>query len=358
MEGKNLQTHQLKPLDDSRLDTSHRTHQLNPPYDSFGFESTKINNFYSSYRGHSIRDLSVLFKALKSHDDVRNQRRSIIWLAGDSSLDNKFWFSDRAGAVNGYESVLSPPVSVQDIAYWLNVEAELHELPYVAINCAVEESTIGQRSCAQLLDQDKFISEHVDDNDVLVVSVGGNDIALKPTVCTIVNMLSLICCTTNSCVREMSCSLCALSCDDYLCGCSTSCCSNFCAFPQGIGYFVHLFHIRIQAYINNILSRRSARPKKILVCMIYFPDETATDSWADRVLSLLGYDSNPQKLQLIIKRIFELATLNIRVPGVQVVGVPLFTVLNGKISNDYSQRVEPSASGGKKMAKLIMDYVR
>ena len=93
--------------------------------------------------------------------------------------------------------------------------------------------------------------------------------------------------------------------------------------------------------------------KRVLVCMIYNPDETADGSWADRTLSGLGYNADPSKLQSLIRRMFALATQKIIIPGVDVVGVPLFIPLDGKNTADYSQRVEPSASGGEKMAKFI-----
>ena len=34
--------------------------------------------------------------------------REVIYLAGDSSLDNKYWFHDEAKASNGYEKLLKP----------------------------------------------------------------------------------------------------------------------------------------------------------------------------------------------------------------------------------------------------------
>jgi hypothetical protein len=37
--------------------------------------------------------------------------------------------------------------------------------------------------------QDAFIRDHITRDDVLIVSVGGNDIALSPTLRTAVNML-------------------------------------------------------------------------------------------------------------------------------------------------------------------------
>ena len=85
------------------------------------------------------------------------------------------------------------------------------------LNTAVEESTLGGRWCGRLLHQDHFIKEHVTPNDTVVVSVGGNDIALRPNCCTILNMLVLSCCTP-TCAIESGCG-CAVPVDDCCCGC-------------------------------------------------------------------------------------------------------------------------------------------
>lgn len=224
-----------------------------------------------------------------------------------------------------------------------------------AINAAVEESSLGERACCRLLSHDLFIRNNLQSNDVVVVSVGGNDIALKPSLCTIVNMLSLVYCTSNSCLEQCTCGT-ALPCDDYCCGCTTSFLSNFMAWPCGFGYFIHLFKTRITAYVNNLISNsKGVRPKKVLICMIYYIDETPDGSWADRFLSCVGYDSNPKKLQLMISKIYEYATKEIRLSGVEVIPVPFFVPLNGKDTNDYDSRVEPSDVGGAKLAKLIVD---
>jgi hypothetical protein len=69
------------------------------------------------------------------------------------------------------------------------------------INCAIEESTVGSRK-KNILPHDKFICDHIKKEDILVVSVGGNDIALKPSFLTIINMLVLLSCTTNSCLEN------------------------------------------------------------------------------------------------------------------------------------------------------------
>jgi hypothetical protein len=69
------------------------------------------------------------------------------------------------------------------------------------VNCAVEESTIGGRR-QELLPQDKFVRDHVKPDDIVIISLGGNDIALRPTCCTALNMMSLLCCSTTSCIQR------------------------------------------------------------------------------------------------------------------------------------------------------------
>lgn len=90
--------------------------------------------------------------------------------------------------------------------------------------------------------------------------------------------------------------------------------------------------------------------------MIYFPDENGS-GWADRALAALDYDKDPAGLQEAIRQLFRLATKRIKLSGTEVVPFPLFNVLDGKTTSDYAKRVEPSASGGQKMASLLMDVV-
>jgi hypothetical protein len=47
----------------------------------------------------------------------------------------------------------------------------------------------------------------------------------------------------------------------------------------------------------------------------------------------------------------------IRIKGSEVIPVPLFNALDGKNSNDYIARVEPSAAGGRKMAEFLLDII-
>ena len=310
------------------------------------------SNFYDNYHGHLVKDLSTVHEACRT-----TAGSHFVFLAGDSTLDNKFWFRNRSPACNGYERILSPPFSIQDVCYWLNFLLENNSLGrnFVALNCAVEESTLGARSCARLLPQDKFIRNTVTQNDVLVVSVGGNDVALKPSCCTALNMLSLVCLASTSCIESMSCGS-AFPCRDDAWGCSFGCLSSMVAFPPGLGYFIHLFGTQLQDYILNLTALK--KPKLILVCMLYYLDEKSTGSWADNTLGILGYNRNPKKLQTVIKRIYELAVKSISIPGTKVVAVPLFSALDGTNTSDYVQRVEPSAAGGRKIAELLIEYIR
>lgn len=231
----------------------------------------KIEGFYYNYHGHTVEHLQEAYthiKSLKPHG-------SIVYFAGDSSLDNKHWFTDKAKAVNGYEKFLQPPMSIQDIAYWLNKEIVERGVGknMTALNCSIEESTVEGRWAGTLMEQDKFIKDHIGAEDILVLSVGGNDIALRPQCCTICSALCLAHCATTSCVRH-SCGY-ALPCDDICYGFGFGCLSNFCAFPCGFGYLKHLFGTRVQNVASNIISPNQAggnalMPKKVLVCMIYY----------------------------------------------------------------------------------------
>ena len=56
-----------------------------------------------------------------------------------------------------------------------------------------------------------------------------------------------------------------------------------------------------------------------------------------------------------IEAAFVHATSRIAIEGTEVVPFPLFRVLDGKTSSDYCQRVEPSPSGGRKMAWALLN---
>jgi hypothetical protein len=47
-----------------------------------------------------------------------------------------------------------------------------------------------------------------------------------------------------------------------------------------------MFKEQTVQYINQLISKR--KPRRVVVCMIYFPDEADTGSWADLALSTMG----------------------------------------------------------------------
>lgn len=187
------------------------------------------------------------------------------------------------------------------------------------------------------------------DQDVIVLSVGGNDVALRPTPATIASVVAL---------TSMPIPLIRL----------------LGRFSPGFCHLEGLFHTELERMIQRMIPERassnrrnpdgsgSSSPALVVVCMIYYLDQTPGGSWADHVLRRLGYDSNPEKLQLIIRLLFErIQSRGFHVESssgpVKVLPFPLFEVLNGQDTNDYVQRVEPSVQGGRKMADALLDFI-
>ena len=118
-----------------------------------------LRGFYMEYHGHTIDDLEALA------DDLP-QGRGVIYLVGDSTMDNKYWIKTKSErACNGYERCLANAKSVPDVAYWMNVECERRGLEYCCINAAIEESTLGLREGGNLLPQDAFVQRHLSERD-------------------------------------------------------------------------------------------------------------------------------------------------------------------------------------------------
>jgi len=141
-------------------------------------ENTKIEfkDFYHNYYGHTSQHLEYVINHFKKNN------KKFIYLAGDSSLDNKHWILDKKSyAANGYNQLINPPKAVMDVCHNLNVILEKMDSEYVAVNCAVEEAAVGDKEKGRLNEQDKVVKKHINKDDIMIVSLGGNDIALKPT---------------------------------------------------------------------------------------------------------------------------------------------------------------------------------
>jgi len=285
------------------------------------------SSFYSNYYGHKSDHLEQIISSLRRRSD------GLIFLAGDSSNDNKHWLSlePEVKAINGYENILDPPSSVPDITYHFNKRLEEKGIKYCAINCAVEEATIGDKKQYGLLSQDQIIQKNITNDDILIVSIGGNDVGLKPSLNTIWNMSKMLFLNKTSTIE------------------------NYPTWAWGMPYFINMFSNSVKDYVVKLINGK--KPKKIVICTIYYPDEKQTGSWADRTLGYLGYNTNPVKLQAAIKKIFELGTSKIKIDDVEVVAFPLFKVLDGKTSSDYVQRVEPSSQGGRKIENSLIDVL-
>mmetsp|Transcript_4363 Transcript_4363/g.11487 ORF Transcript_4363/g.11487 Transcript_4363/m.11487 type:complete len:153 (+) Transcript_4363:718-1176(+) len=134
-----------------------------------------------------------------------------------------------------------------------------------------------------------------------------------------------------------------------------------CSSPGGawgLSHFVRMFRDDTRRYIMKVIER--VRPAMVIVCMIYFPDEQKTGSWADGTLAALGYNGRPEKLQAAIRKVYELATCAISgtIEGTLVVPLPFFAVLDGKDTSLYVDRVEPSGRGGERMARTIWETIK
>jgi hypothetical protein len=285
------------------------------------------SSFYNFYTGHSLTHLQILYKSIKK----LAPQSKIVYLAGDSSLDNKFWILNERTkkAINYYQLILNPPEMKPDICYHLNYL--LRGSPYICINCAVEESTLVERTQGNLLEQDVFIQQHLKKQDVLIVSVGGNDIVYKPTFTTLYNLVLLISLNTIENLKKTP-----LKC-------------------WGFRHFIYLFKNQVTQYIKDLISQQ--KPKLVIVCMFYYPDEYLTYGWADDALSYLGYNRNPEKLQVVIQQIYKYAIQQISIPNVQIVACPMFDILDCKSTQDYVERVEPSNMGGRKIAKSLVELI-
>lgn len=280
------------------------------------------NTFYAEYHGHKTSHLDILLCQMK------NMNKKIIYFAGDSSLDNKYWIFDLPfeDAVNGYQHILKPPKMKPDVAYHFNKLLEISEYnDYCVVNTSIEESTLGNRK-DDLMPQDKIIRQNITNDDILIVCVGGNDIALKPSTTTITNLSSLILTDNETLIKS-----------DY---------DN----SSSMKYFINMFKINIKNYIKKLITDKHP---KIIVCMFYYPDEKITECWADRILSLIDYNKKPDKLKYIVRQIFKYGISEIKIPNHDIIPFPMFKVLDGKNTNDYIQRVEPSSIGGFKIALAL-----
>lgn len=287
-------------------------------------ESIDSFEFYSHYYGHPLDSIATLYKSL------RGQGKRIIWLLGDSSLDNKHWICSgipefyQARLCNGYENVVAfgkkkQPFGVNDICFWLNHYLSERQLPLAAINCAVEASTLYDRHNT-LLGHDEFVQTHLEKDDIIIVSIGGNDIVLNPSLRIIVCLFVAI-----------------YLIPEYFF--STALFQFFCLSPLRA-----LFHDELKAYISRICQNQ--KPSQIILCSYYYPCINGGTGWADKMLRLAGYHRHPEKIQ----KLFDIIANDVMPVSSDFTRINLSTILSAEDETDYISCVEPSVSGGKKIA--------
>jgi hypothetical protein len=316
---------------------------------------SKINtkDFYSKYDGHKIMDLNNIIGPLRSYNE-QNKNRSVIFLAGDSSLDNKHWpFNDpiekllcNKQPINGYESVLEGDNCVPDVAYQINqtlIENELNN-EYVCINTAIEATKLEERfdmdSKVRLLEQDQFICDNITNDDILIVSVSGNDLALGPTAEIVEDMRKYVKAFEDKNYKEQN---------DL--------------FGE-TGIFYGLFVNKMSEYIKKLCSKKN--PKKVIICMIYFVSISFFKNlgsgrhWAKKTIDIFKYTSNPDILKSFIIKCHELIKINYLInSGINIFeSCPLYEVLNELDNTLYLSGVEPSIIGGKLMAERFVDQIK
>lgn len=289
----------------------------------------KINRsrFYFEWKGHQIQDLTT-FHAITT---TERPNKPIVYLAGDSSLDNKYWVNTEGEkhveVPEIYKHTLDKPTPKHDVAFWMNY---LLGRQATCINTAVEETMLRERD-QDLLPHDQFIRDNIRSHDVLIVSVGANDIALKPLPGTIRHMLQLAWATPRSSLENGT--------------------------AWSLDYFKNMFGTKVQTYVERVTAR--TKPRAVIICMIYFPLESGLGqkSWADTQLMALGYNTWPRQLQTAISTLHKIVTEKIELEGTEVIPCALHEVLDGKTAADYTARVEPSEQGGQKMAQKFVELL-
>lgn len=292
-------------------------------------------DYYKEWSGHTREHLESVYRGLKAQGCT-----SFIFYAGDSSLDNKHWIFQgknnsseetylddtvTAAAINGYEKILRPPRMVKDVDYWVNYYLLQLAPPKVcSIMTSIEASTLAQRD-HQLLIQDAFIRDHITENDYLIISVAGNDIAAL---------------ARNNVIFDRAMSKPELE------------QSNF--FKTMLPFYKD----KTKDFVERLIAKR--KPKAVLIGTLYYLDENIMDvknngAWPRGILLNLGYGNHPTTLQNAINLLYEQGTKKIAIPGVNIIPILLAEALDGKNPDDYIQLVEPSSQGSKKMARLFVN---
>lgn len=271
---------------------------------------------YDTYYGHPVEHLQHII------DNKSDEITTIVYLAGDSSLDNKHWIpeNERLPVSSKISKFMTREYAKckPDVAYWVNRVSPSYIL---CMNCAVEEAKISTKINHGLNAQDILIRDNITKDDVLVISIGGNDVALASDISTILAMGCLLYITT--------------------------------ALPKW--YLLHKFKTQLREYIEKLTT--VTQPKTIILCSIYYPCKYG-NGWSTRFLDRISYDTNPELIHQFIDDFHEYVIDGLVGELDNVHSLKLSDILDWETSEHYISRVEPSSTGGKCIAKEIIQIIK
>jgi len=298
-------------------------------------EKVPLYHFYASPQGHRREDLQTVYDGLKAAGC-----KKFAWLAGDSTLDNKEQFfqpDTRYDAVNGYQDVLLPAKMHPDVNYLLNERLFLAQNGtdaqnrICAINTARAGSTLGTRieGGGGLYEQDEFLRDHVSEGDVVIVSVGGNDLLQAWQL-----LLSFF--------------------NDYNTAESISMLTPE-ASPK-VKQFVDWFNHGTAQYLNKL--REKGKPTSVIVCSPYYYTETPAFAQKNFLMMLALSAVPAPNLQAFLRLISKFGTSQIQLDGAHVEHIAMYETINGKIPTDYSDGIHLSEQGGRKMVEALFKAIQ
>ena len=218
----------------------------------------RTSSYYATYHGHDVEHLEELLPVLRRGGN--DGKRACIFLAGDSSLDNKFWFENSADALNGYEHALEPPRMKLDICYWLKLRGAAARAQRALLPQHRDRGDDAQRPVVRLRPRAGPLHPRPHRRERLP---GRQRRRQRPrdgagARAAIINIIPSCAArrsggssTARSRARPISTSI-AAALRRGLPGCVAGTLKS--RWPPGMGYFVDLFANRVQNYIVNMLA--------------------------------------------------------------------------------------------------------
>lgn len=302
----------------------------------------------------------------------------LIFMAGDSTLYNRHWVAHNRHAQADVESSFHKPKAepvdkglaqflkeedqfqLKDmtywVSYWLRSKTPTGSSPGV-INVSVEEralkDSVDDFPKPEIARQDQLVRENLRSNDTLLVSIGGNDILLKPDIWMI------------SAAAWMWLVMKVGHVDRH---------------TWGIRTFVGIFKDKVQDYIFSLLPEDNAKwPHKIMVMFPYLPSydkvkqsghsdggHSQGSEWASPILEKIGYFDEAKRGQMVqvMREVYrqsyalqreltqKLAKIKPENPP-RVIMFAGYKWLDGSVPDAYEALVEPNILGGAILGHAI-----